>query len=146
MSQIITYLTFNGNCREAMEFYRQCLGGELNFQLLEESPLADNLPKPFNHFVLQATLKQKEFILMASDMTDAEILKGNSVSILLNCENRNKLKTYYQNLALGGRQTQPLQETGYGDLFGGLTDKYGNHWLFHCKRKHNIHNIQIQKQ
>lgn len=38
------YLTFNGNCREAMTFYQDCLGGELCFQPLEESLLAPGLP------------------------------------------------------------------------------------------------------
>jgi PhnB protein len=44
MTQINSYLTFNGNCREAMNFYKDCLGGELNLQTIAESPLADKMP------------------------------------------------------------------------------------------------------
>ena len=42
--QIQSYLTFNGNCREAMNFYKQCLGGELWFQTVGESPLSEHMP------------------------------------------------------------------------------------------------------
>jgi PhnB protein len=40
MTQINSYLTFNGNCQEAMIFYQKCLGGELTFQTVGESPLS----------------------------------------------------------------------------------------------------------
>jgi PhnB protein len=45
MAQINSYLTFSGNCREAMTFYKECLGGELAFQTVGESPLSDQMPK-----------------------------------------------------------------------------------------------------
>ena len=44
--QINSYLTFSGNCREAMNFYVTCLGGELVFQTIGESPLANKMPPP----------------------------------------------------------------------------------------------------
>ena len=40
------YLTFNGNCREAMHFYRGISGGELNLQTIGESPMAVKMPAP----------------------------------------------------------------------------------------------------
>lgn len=45
MTQINSYLTFNGNCREAMNFYKDCLGGELILQTIGESPLAYKMPQ-----------------------------------------------------------------------------------------------------
>ena len=45
MTTIITYLTFNGNCREAMTFYKECLGGELHFQTVGVSPHSSKMPK-----------------------------------------------------------------------------------------------------
>ena len=45
MTQINSYLTFSGNCREAMTFYRECLGGELYFQTIGESPLSEKMPE-----------------------------------------------------------------------------------------------------
>ncbi len=72
---------------------------------------------------------------MGSDMADEELLRGNSVSILLNCNDEQRIRTYYQNLETGGKATHPLQQSHSEDLLGGLTDKFGTHWLFHCKQK-----------
>ncbi|MEJ0101299.1 MAG: hypothetical protein WDO19_01540 [Bacteroidota bacterium] len=44
MPTIISYLTFNGNCREAMIFYKECLGGELSLTVAGESPVANQVP------------------------------------------------------------------------------------------------------
>lgn len=129
MGQLITYLTFNGNCREAMEFYQECVGGELRFQTLGESPKTEKLPKHMKEYIVQASLKKDKLVLMGTDMANEELLRGNSISILLNCEDKERIKAYYQNLEVGGKPTHPLQETHWGNLFGGLTDKYGNHWL-----------------
>ncbi|MCX2678701.1 glyoxalase/bleomycin resistance/extradiol dioxygenase family protein [Galbibacter sp. EGI 63066] len=134
MGQLIIYLTFNGNCKEAMEFYQECLGGELHFQTLGESPKTEKLPEGMKVYIVQASLKKDDLILMGTDMVDKEVLRGNSVSILLDCNDEDGIKTYYKNLKAGGNTTHPLQETPWGELFGGLTDKYGHHWLFHCKK------------
>lgn len=133
MGQIITYLTFNGNCRQAMEFYHRCLGGELYFQTLGDSPRPETLPMHMSEFILHASLKKEKLVLMGSDMVDEELLRGNSVSIFLDCDDEKLIRHYYQNLVIGGKATHPLDQTHWGDLFGGLTDKYGNNWLFHCK-------------
>lgn len=135
MGQLITYLTFNGNCREAMEFYQECLGGELHFQTLSETPEWEKFPQIMLGYIVQASLKKDNLILMGTDMVDEELLHGNSISILLDCNDEKQITTYYQKLQKIGKVTYPLQKTNWGDLFGGLTDKYGKHWLFHCKNK-----------
>ena len=82
MRQMITYLSFNGNCREAMLFYRDCLGGELSWQTIGDTPAAEKIPEPLQHFILNASLIKDEWILMGTDMVaDGQLIKGNSVSI-----------------------------------------------------------------
>ena len=132
MGQLITYLSFNGNCREAMEFYQQCLGGELHFQELWDSPSTADLPPFMKDHIVQAFLRNDSILLMGTDLTEEKLCKGNSVSILLNCNDEIMIKAYYQNLSTGGQPTHPLQETYWGEIFGGLTDRYGTQWLFHC--------------
>ena len=144
MGQLITYLTFNGNCREAMEFYRECLGGELHIQKLGETPKTERLPDYAKEYIVQASLTKGKLVLMGSDMTDEELLRGNAVSILLNSTDEQRIRTCYQNLETGGKVTHPLQQSHSKDLFGGLTDKFGNHWLFHCKQKKEIFNAKNQ--
>jgi len=85
MSTLLTYLTFNGNCREAMCFYQGCLGGELHFQTIAESPLAHKFPAYMKNYILHSLLLKGDLQLMASDMVADEGLKnGNAVSILAN--------------------------------------------------------------
>lgn len=133
--QINSYLTFNGNCREAMTFYRDCLDGELDFQTIGESPMADKLPPQMKQRILHATLTKGDMVIMASDMVGEKgLIKGNSVSLMLNCSSEDEIKTLYAQLSRGGEATHPLEDTFWGALFGDLTDKFGNHWLLHFDR------------
>jgi PhnB protein len=130
MTSINSYLTFNGNCREAMTFYQRCLGGELSFQTIGESPLSDKMPLQMKESILHATLINGSLVIMASDMASEKgIIKGNSVSLMLNCSSEKEIRTYYKKLSSGGNADHPLEDTFWGAIFGDLTDKYGNHWL-----------------
>ena len=138
MTHINSYLTFNGNCREAMTFYKECLGGELFVQTVGESPLSGKMPPKMKEFILHATLTKGSLVLMGSDMVDEKGLqKGNSVSLMLNCSSEEEIKTCYSNLSKGGEATHPLESTFWGALFGDLKDKYGNHWLLHFQKATN---------
>ena len=130
MTQINAYLTFNGKCREAMMFYWACLDGELTFQTIGESPLADKMPPKMKDSILHATLKKDTLVLMGTDcVPQPGLIKGNSVSLSLHCCSEEEIKIFYEKLSGGGASTYPLQDTFWGALFGGLTDKFGNHWL-----------------
>jgi PhnB protein len=132
MTNIHAYLTFNGNCREAMTFYKNCLGGSLVLQTIGESPMAAKLPAKMKQSILHSTLTKGSLILMASDMVGEDgLVKGNSVSLMLNCGSKKEITTLYKKLSAGGKETHPLENTFWGALFGDLTDKYGNQWLLH---------------
>ncbi len=131
-TSINSYLTFSGNCREAMTFYKECLGGDLTLQTIGESPLSDKMPEQMKDCILHSTLTKDELVLMASDMvSDGGLKKGNAVSLMLNCSSEKEIKTTYEKLSSGGRKDHPLENTFWGALFGDLTDKFGNHWLLH---------------
>ncbi len=130
MTLINSYLTFNGNCREAMQFYQECLGGELRFQTIGESPLSDRMPQKMKVCILHATLTRDQMVLMGSDMiNDSGLIKGNAISMVLNCSDEDEIRRCYKSLASGGTADHPLEESFWGALFGDLTDQYGNHWL-----------------
>ena len=106
MTQIISYLTFNGNCREAMAFYQDCLGGELSLQTIGESPMADKMPPQMKECILHSTLTKGGLQLMASDMVgEGGLFRGNAVSLMLNCESEEEVRTVYAKLSSGGRRT-----------------------------------------
>ncbi len=135
MAQIHSYLTFSGNCREAMLFYQKCLGGELDFQTIGDSPLAKHMPVKMKKCILHSTLTNQNLILMGSDMVgETGLIKGNAVSLSVNCSSEKELRTFYKKLSSGGKTDHPLENTFWGALFGDLTDKYGNHWLLNFDR------------
>ncbi len=136
MTHIITYLTFNGNCREAMSFYKECLGGALSFQTVGDAPHSNKMSNQMKNTILHASLIKDEMVIMASDMVDEKgLIRGNAVSLMLNCSSEKEIKEYYKKLAEKGIKTHPLEATYWGALFGSLTDKYGNHWLLHYSLK-----------
>lgn len=136
MTNIYAYLTFNGNCREAMTFYKRCLGGELVLQPVSDSPLADKLPPKMRKSILHSTLTKNGFVLMGSDMVgEGGLIKGNTVSLMLKCGSEKEIRTVYKKLCDGGKATHPVDHTFWGALFGDLTDKYGNQWLLNYDRK-----------
>lgn len=136
MTQINAYLNFNGNCREAMTFYKNCLGGELTVQTVEGSPIEAQCPAAMKQQVLHASLLKDNLVLMASDMTGPDgFIKGNTISLSLNCSSETEIKTFFSKLSSGGQITHPLQEQFRGATFGVLTDKYGIRWLLNYDKK-----------
>lgn len=124
------YFTFNGNCREAMTFYQGCFGGILSFQRIADAPLSNALPQEMKEFILQCTLTNDQLVLMATDMVAEEgLIKGNSISVLLNFNNEQAIRECYEKLSEGGPYSRPLEISFWGGLFGSVMDKYGNHWL-----------------
>lgn len=136
MSVIYPYLTFAGNCREAMNFYRDCLGGELFFQTIGESPMGEKMTEEMRGMILHAALTNGSLNLLGSDMVpDAGLKKGNAVSLSLMCTSEEEIRAAYYKLSDEGQPTHPLETTFFGAILGGLTDKYGNNWLLYYESK-----------
>lgn len=121
-----------------MTFYKDCLGGELSFQTIGESPLADKMPAQMKDRILHSTLTNGAAMIMASDMVGENgLTKGNSVSLILNCSSEDEIRMLYAKLSEGGKQDHPLELSFWGALFGDFTDKFGHHWLLHYDQLQN---------
>lgn len=136
MAQISAYLNFNGNCQEAMLFYKECLGGELTVQTVEGSPIENECPPALKHLVLHASLLKDNLVLMASDMIGPDgFVPGNTISLSLNCSSQKEITGIFSKLSFGGQITHPLEKQFWGATFGVLTDKYGIRWLLNYDKK-----------
>ena len=131
MTQINAYLTFGGNCREAMEFYRDALGGELTIQTIGESPVCDQLPPQARDHVMHASLVRQNIVLLASDMSEGPLVQGNTITLCLNCSSEAEVQQFFQRLSEGGHVSHPLKVEFWGATFGTLTDRFGQHWMLH---------------
>lgn len=130
MAQLIAYLSFDGTCKEAMTFYKECLGGELTVQTVGESPMAAQMPADAQGSIMHCALVTGEMTLFASDMLNGEkVVRGNTVTLCITGKNREEIRHRYERLSVGANVTQPLTEEFFG-LYGALTDKFGVNWMF----------------
>ena len=134
MTHINAYLNFNGQTRDAMKFYQECLGGELVMQKISESPMAARMPSEMGAKILHSSLTKNNLILMASDMMGNNIVKGNSISLCVICSSDEEINSFFSKLSAGGTVVEPLHQSFWGATFGSLTDKFGITWIFnHAK-------------
>jgi PhnB protein len=133
-STINPYLAFNGNAREAMEFYAGVLGGKLDIQTIGEAGQA--MPGADENNVMHAQLEAGEIVLMASDsMPGREAKTGTNVSLSLQGTDAAELKKAFDLLAEGGTVMLPLEEQFWGDTFGMLTDRFGIQWMVNIAKE-----------
>lgn len=136
MTQINAYLNFNGNCREAMNFYKDSLSGELFLQTVKETPVEMQCPEGMEDQIMHARLSGDGFVLMASDMLNGETFQpGNNFSLSLNCSSEEQIHSLFNKLADGGQVFMPVQKQFWGALFGMLTDRFGTRWMLNYEEK-----------
>ena len=136
MKNTNTYLIFDGNCRQAMEFYKRCLGGELHMVTYSEMPGGgSDFPQECKDWIMHARLITGPAVLMASDTRPGiRISQGNNFFISINCENVKEAEKLFKALGEKGETTMPLQETFFALRFGMLTDQFGIKWMFNLDK------------
>lgn len=129
-SKLNPYLSFQGNTREVMEFYKSVFGGTLELSTFGEAGMTDHGVKPDE--IMHASLVADNGItIMAADSATGmrEFIAGTNISISLSGDNEEELTGYYNKLVEGGKEEQPLTKAPWGDTFGMCIDKYGTFWL-----------------
>jgi PhnB protein len=124
------YLFFNGNCREAMEFYKEVFGGDLAVTTYGETPGTES---GHEDSLMHARLEGGEVKLMASDVFKKELGKG-QIELSLGGEDETRLREIFQKLSDGGTVRSELKTEFWGDTFGSLTDKFGVDWMMNITK------------
>ena len=127
-SRLNPYLSFNGNAREAMEFYQSVFGGTLEVSTFgefgaQDSAEADN--------VMHAQLDTDSgYTLMASDTPSGmEHNPGTNIAISLSGDDADELRGYWKELSDSGTVAMPLEKQMWGDEFGMCIDRFGVPWM-----------------
>jgi PhnB protein len=129
------YLHFQDNCNEAMQFYRELFGGELDIMRIGESPAKEHFPEELYDQILHATLNNGAFNIMASDMCgQGDLMQGNSVELSLDCDSKEEIEHLYQKLSEGGQVVQQLAPQFWGSLFAMVIDRYGVRWMLSLEK------------
>lgn len=131
------YLTFNGNCEDAFNFYRSVLGGEFIYMgRFKDMPAYEGskpVPAEDAEKIMHVSLGiSKETFLMGSD-TGGEwapnYVQGNNFSISLTVDSIEEADRLFNGLSNAGMVKMPMNKTFWGDYFGMFTDKFGVNWM-----------------
>lgn len=127
-SRLNPYLSFDGDARQAMEFYQSVFGGELHMNTFGEFGASD---APEAEQIMHATLESDNgFTLMASDTPPGMTFDpGSRISISLSGADGDELRAYWQQLSSSGMVTVPLEKQMWGDEFGMCVDQFGVTWM-----------------
>src|SRR5690606_9058742 len=135
MTTLNTYLTFEGNCENAFNFYRSVFGGEFgHVGRFSDMPDDPNYPvgDEFRNQIMHISLPiSKECVLMGSDTGGygGPLTVGNNFSISVSVDSKEKADNFFEKLSDGGQVTMPMDNTFWGDYFGMLTDRFGINWM-----------------
>ena len=136
MTTINTYLTFNGDCEDAFNFYKSVFGGEFahigRFKDMPESPefpVAESDKEKVMHVSLPIG---SESVLLGSDTGgewSSKFNQGNNFSISINADNKAEADRLFNDLSQGGQVIMPMNKTFWDSYFGMFTDKFGIQWM-----------------
>jgi PhnB protein len=134
---IQAYLTFNGDCEAALQFYAQCLGGKVaELHRYGGSPM-DNaeLPPEWKNKVMHGNVEAEGRRILGSDAGPGQPFKGYSgFSVTLNMgKDTKRAEQIFNALAAGGQTQMPFQKTFWSAGFGMLVDKFGVPWMVNCE-------------
>ncbi len=146
MTTVNVYLTFNGNCKEAFDFYKSVFGGEFPYvgtfgempPQEGQPPISDDLKDKIMHISLPIS---KETILMGSDAGGewaANYNPGNNFSISISTSSKEEADRLFNGLSSGGQVTMPMNDTFWGAYFGMFIDKFGINWMVGSNSNANV--------
>jgi len=140
MTKVNAYITFNGNCEEAFNFYKSVFGGEFQYiGRYKDIPQSDkqNFRSDSDQKIMHISLPiSKETILMGCDNADVsgeETIIGNNISLSIDIADRDEADRIFAELSVGAEIKMPLSETFWGAYFGTLTDRFGINWSINCE-------------
>ena len=132
MLGISPYIAFKGNCRQAIEFYKNALDANVLFtQTVGESPMSNMGPA---ENIMHCTMKVGDSVIMMCDdpQSDAGTGAGN-ISLAIGLNDPQRAKRLFENLVKGGTPLMPLEKTYWAEAVGVVADKFGIKWIVNCE-------------
>jgi len=137
MTTVNVYLTFDGNCEMAFDFYKSVFGGEFPYlaRYKEMPPQEGTLPieGEAGEKIMHVSLPiSNETMLMGSDAGGewaGKVSQGTNFAISISADSKDEAIRLFNGLSNGGQVTMPLSDTFWGDYFGMFTDKFGINWM-----------------
>lgn len=132
---ISPYVFFNGNCREAVQFYAQVLGAEIVSMITSaDTPLANETPPEQRDKIMHARLKIGESTFMASDAPPEHYSAPQGICINHMVAEPAEAERIFAALSVGGTVQMPIEETFFARRFGMVKDRFGTPWMIYCEK------------
>ncbi len=131
-TEVISYINFKDNAREAAEFYHSVFGGKLEVMTFadfesEEMPVGDEDKDKVMHAFLRG---ESGVELMLSDTPSyMEYHDGARITIAINTDDETEGRELWDKLTEGGKVTMPLEKSMWNSTFGMFSDKFGVCWM-----------------
>jgi PhnB protein len=124
------YLSFEGRCEEAVEFYRTAVGAEVLMMMrFKESPDQSMVSPGSADKVMHVCMKIGDSQVMASDGRCSGQPGFNGISLSLTVADDAEAKRRFAALQDGGQVTMPLTKTFFASSFGMVADRFGVNWM-----------------
>ncbi|WP_299062174.1 VOC family protein [uncultured Polaribacter sp.] len=130
--KIQSYLTFNGNCQEALNFYGELFDAKVENRITYEDKKID-VPSTYRNKLQHAELKGKGVNFMAYDASpDTPINSGNQVHMSVDLNDKESAENVFKSLSESGIVHHEFREREWG-FYGRCTDKFGINWMVNAK-------------
>lgn len=128
----IPYISFNGNCEEAVNFYQSVLGGKVSSMKFSDLPSEEGMPvnETWQNKIMHAALTFDDGnVIYFSDAWESNALNvGDNTTIHLVVDHEKNVYDFVEKLSSGGKITMPAEKTFWNSVYGSLVDKYGISW------------------
>ncbi|TWT01466.1 VOC family protein [Planomicrobium sp. CPCC 101079] len=133
---IVAYMIFNGNCREAVEYYADVYGAEMQ-EIMKYGDMPPEegyeLPEAAKDLVMHTAINVYGDEVMFSDaMPGSSVTFGKNINLTVVSDDLDKMTAEFNRLAQDGKVEMELQKTFWSPAYGALTDKFGVAWQFSC--------------
>ena len=126
------YLYFDGQCREAFDFYAQVLGGEITTMMPYGDRPEMRAPPDWSDKILHASLKIGDEELLGSDAFPGGYRAPQGYEITIAIDAFDAAERIFAALSAGGVVRMPLQGVFWTKGFGMVTDRFGVPWMINC--------------
>lgn len=128
--QVNPYLNFNGNCEDALNFYKTALGADVTgLMRFKDAPDPSMIKPGMENKVMHACFRIGDSQVMASDARCDSEMRFQSFSLALMPADKTEAERLFAALQPGGQVQMPMSETFFSQAFGMVQDRFGVSWM-----------------
>ena len=134
MMLIHPYLSFDGQCEDAFNFYEKVFAGKITFKMTwGEMPGKEQFPVETHRLIMHVSLAVGDQTLMGADAPPGRYQKPQGIHISLHFKDKSEGEKIFNALAENGNVQMPFQQTFWSTGFGACVDRFGTPWMINCE-------------